>query len=106
MIRPFSLRDVLLVKQLQGDGVQLDVEGAILKPHAPLMAALALHLPFDDIGASTYVLDAVEGGQRVRGFTQARGRLQALVRTTDSPPDSIASCVSARQPATRSRARP
>ncbi|HID87245.1 MAG TPA: hypothetical protein EYP55_07675, partial [Anaerolineae bacterium] len=74
MIRPFSLRDVLLIKQLQGDGVQLDVEGAILKPHTPLMAALAVHLPFDDIGASTYVLDAVERGQRVRGFTQARWR--------------------------------
>ena len=74
MIRPFSLRDVSLVKQLQGDGVQLDLAGAILKPHTPLMAALALHLPFDDIGASTYVLDAVERGQRVRGFAQARGR--------------------------------
>jgi hypothetical protein len=74
VIRLFSLRDVLLVKQLQEEGVQLDVEGAILKPHTPLMAALAFHLPFDDIGASTYVLDAVEGGRRVRGFAQARER--------------------------------
>lgn len=74
MIRLFSLRDVLLVKQLQGHGVQLDLEAAILKPHTPLMAALALLLPFDDIGASTYVLDIVEGGRRVRGFAQARER--------------------------------
>lgn len=74
MIRPFNFLDILLIKELQGEGMQLDLERALLWPHTPLMAALSARIPFREIGALTYVLDAVEGGERQRGFAQVRAR--------------------------------
>ncbi|MFQ6058771.1 MAG: hypothetical protein ACE5MB_07845 [Anaerolineae bacterium] len=74
MIRPFDFRDILLIRKLQRQGTQLDMERAVIQPYSPLAAALAAYLPFNDIGAATYVLDSVEKGRRVRGFAQVRGR--------------------------------
>jgi hypothetical protein len=74
VIRPFDLRDIFLVRRLQHAGTQLDLEGAIVRPQSPLRAALASHLPFDGIGATTYVLNGRQDGTRLRGFAQARGR--------------------------------
>lgn len=74
MIRLFGLRDIPLIYSLQGTGVQLDPEGAIVRPHSPLRAALASRLPFDNVGATTYVLNVVEAGRRMRGFVQTRER--------------------------------
>ncbi len=74
MIRPFRLRDIPLIHSLQGVGVQLDPEGMIIRPHSPLRAALTARLPFNSMSTSTYVLNVVEAGRRMRGFAQTRER--------------------------------
>jgi hypothetical protein len=75
VIRPFDVRDIFLVRGLQYAGTQLDLEGAIVRPQSPLRAALASHLPFDGVGADTYVLNGRRKGVQLRGFAQARSRL-------------------------------
>lgn len=68
LIRPFGIRDILLIRQLQGKGITLDMEGAILRPRTPLRDALMSQIPLNGCGAVTYVLR--DQGQR--GFIQAR----------------------------------
>lgn len=68
MIRLFGIRDILLIRELQGHGLALDMEGAILRPRAPLWDALMSQVPLNGSGAATYVLR--DGDQR--GFVQAR----------------------------------
>ncbi len=75
MIRRFGILDIPLVRRLQGTGVELGLEGRIVRPHSPLRAALAGRVPFTSVGAATYVLDGfVENGQVVQGFAQVRDR--------------------------------
>ncbi len=75
MSRWLSLDDLIALRQLQAHGVQLDLERAVLWPHTPLQAALALRAPFSSISAETIVVYA-NGARRTRaaGFLQARGR--------------------------------
>lgn len=68
MIGPFGIRDIPLIRQLQRRGITLDMEGAILRPRAPLWDALMSQVPLNDRGAATYVLRDKEQ----RGFIQAR----------------------------------
>lgn len=68
MIRPFGVRDVLLIRQLQNRGIALDMEGAILRPRTPLRDALMSQIPMNGYGAVTYVLR----DRKRRGFVQAR----------------------------------
>lgn len=70
MIGFFGIRHMLLVKRLQHEGTQLDLEGALLRPQSPLMSALAAQLPFNGSGISTYVMDQILHGQRLQGFAQ------------------------------------
>ncbi|MFQ6015810.1 MAG: hypothetical protein ACE5NP_10245 [Anaerolineae bacterium] len=74
MFRPFGLRDIFIVKDLQQLGLQLDLERAIIWPQSPLMAALAARLPVNEMGAPTYVLTAEEKGRKRYGFIQIRPR--------------------------------
>jgi len=68
LIRPFGIRDILLIRQLQSKGIVLDMEGAILRPRTPLRDALMSQIPLNGYGAVTYVL---RDGNR-QGFIQAR----------------------------------
>lgn len=96
VIRSFGIRDINLVRRLQGSGMALDLEGRLVRPHSPLQAALVGWLPFVGVGAATYVLDGfVENGQLVQGFAQARerqGHLEADVvylAASPSQPDGV-----------------
>jgi len=67
--------DLIAIRELQVHGVQLDLERAVLWPHTPLQAALAVHLPLSAIGAQTIVLyPATTQRERAVGFLQARAR--------------------------------
>jgi len=70
-----SFNDLLAVQRLQARGVQLDLERAVLWPHTPMQAALALHLPFSSVGAET-IVQYTMASERVRpqGFLQLRVR--------------------------------
>ena len=73
MIRPFTLRDLQLLKQLQREHVVLYPIEALTRPQSPLWAALTSLLPFGEGRSLTFVLQEPrrEGGQR-QGFIQAR----------------------------------
>ncbi len=83
LIRPFSVRDTLLVRALQDKGVSLDLEGTVLQPKAPIWKALLSQVPLNGYGAPTYVIR--NGGQD--GFIQAhQGRGPAEIYTTFMAP--------------------
>lgn len=67
MVRPFSVRDILLIRTLQEQGVSLDLEGAVLHPTVPVWDALLSQIPLDSYGAPTYVVR----GEDQPGFIQA-----------------------------------
>ncbi len=68
MVRPFSVRDILLIRGLQNAGVSLDLEGSVLQPRAPLWSALLSQVPLNSYGAATYVIRNKDQS----GFVQAR----------------------------------
>lgn len=74
-MRWLSLDDWIALLRLQPHGIQLDFERAVLWPHTPFQAALALPVPFSPIGAETLVLYPL-GSSRARaiGFAQMRAR--------------------------------
>ncbi len=72
--RWLSFNDVIAIQQLQRRGVQLDLERAVLWPHSPLRAALALHWPWSPIGAETIILFPPTRRGRAVGFLQAHQR--------------------------------
>ncbi|MFQ5813063.1 MAG: hypothetical protein ACE5I2_07730 [Anaerolineae bacterium] len=74
MIKPFDVRDFLLVSNLQNQGVLLNLEEALTQTYRPLLAALVGCLPLQGLGVSTYVCDEVEEGRRMAGFAQVRLR--------------------------------
>lgn len=76
MGRPFSVRDILLIRALQDKGISLDLESSVLQPRAPLWVALLSQVPLNGYGATTYVLR----NKHRSGFVQAhQGR-----RSTES----------------------
>lgn len=89
MIKPFDVRDFLLVSKLQNQGMLLDLEEALTQPYRPLLEALVGCLPLQGIGVFTYVCDEIEGGRRMAGFAQARMRKESseadVVYLTPSP---------------------
>ncbi|MCX7838465.1 MAG: hypothetical protein N2559_03280 [Anaerolineae bacterium] len=75
MTRWLSLGDWIAIQRLQQRGVQLDFERAVLWPHTPLQAALAMHMPLSPIGAETLVLyPPATLRARALGFLQMRAR--------------------------------
>lgn len=70
MIRLFGLRDVLLVKQLQPQGVAFDLRWLLLHSTSPLQSALAGYLTRYQLGTITCVHEGRRDGQGLRGFVQ------------------------------------
>ena len=72
MIKPFSLRDLRLLGQLQKKGVSLCPIEALTQPRPPLWAAITSLLPFAESHSFTFVLDEQRrDGRQLQGFIQA-----------------------------------
>lgn len=71
MIRPFDLRDVQLVRQLEGAEVALDSRSALIEARRPLWDAMLAYL-IAGHGAPTVVLRDRRNGQTIRAFGQVR----------------------------------
>jgi hypothetical protein len=67
LVRPFSVRDILLVRELQDKGISLDLERSVLQPRVPLWNALLSQVPLNSSGAATYVTR----NKNLSGFVQA-----------------------------------
>ena len=96
MARPLTLKDLNAIRELQPQGVDLDLERARLWPHSALAAALTQGLPFSDIGAATYVLYPNDRKKEAVGLVQARfrpGRPEAditfMAPALDAHPDAV-----------------
>lgn len=70
MIRPFGLRDLLAVKQLQPRGVAFDLRQLLLGAFPPARAALWGHLTRQHVGTFTLVRTETEDG-RATGYVEA-----------------------------------
>jgi len=77
LIKPFDVRNVLLVNKLQDQGLLLNLEEELTQTYRPLLAALVGWLPLQEAGVSTYVCDEMEGDRRMTGFAQVRLRKRA-----------------------------
>lgn len=79
MIKPFGLRHIWLVHQLQNHCAVVDFKSALLdEPVTPLRAALHGYFLKSRLGAFTYVLEAPEHEKKLRGFAQARAHKSGL----------------------------
>ncbi len=82
MIKPFGVRDLLLVSNLQKKGTCLDPEIALTRPYSPLLAALSSYFLMHEAGTSTFILEATDqstpstgsGHCRMQGLAQMRQR--------------------------------
>ncbi len=74
MIKPFNLRDVFLVANLQKQGTALDLEERLLHPRSPLRSALLANLFPTIPGVSTYILNINNDTETHLGLAQARTR--------------------------------
>ncbi len=74
MIRPFGLSDSLLVRSLQSQGVQLDMDQALVRARSPLWTALMAPLLWPVNGIATYVLRARVHNEQLSGFIQIQKR--------------------------------
>lgn len=68
LVRPFNVRDILLIRALQDEGISLDLESFVLRPRAPLWNALLSQIPLNSFGAVTYVVRHKDQS----GFIQAQ----------------------------------
>ncbi|MFQ5858185.1 MAG: hypothetical protein ACE5LU_21490 [Anaerolineae bacterium] len=62
------MRDILLIRALQDEGISLDLESLVLRPRAPLWSALLSQIPLNSFGAATYVVR----NRDQSGFIQAQ----------------------------------
>ncbi len=74
MIRPFSLRDSFFVHRLQKQGIQLDIDQALIQGRSPLWTALMAPIPWHMNGVATYVLRARVRDRQLGGFVQVQKR--------------------------------
>ncbi len=74
MIRPFDLRHIWLVRDLQRVTTALDLRAALVEAQSPLRSALRDYFPTRVARTYTYVLQAPGNGRELRGFVQARAR--------------------------------
>ncbi|MBS1251362.1 MAG: hypothetical protein MAG451_00395 [Anaerolineales bacterium] len=68
MVWPFGMRDILLVRALQEEGVSLDLETTVLHPRRPVWDAVLSQVPLNSYGAATYVVR----DRDLAGFVQAQ----------------------------------
>jgi hypothetical protein len=79
VIRPFGLRDILAVRQLQRDGTWLDLYHVLIQQRSALTMALIAPVPWLATGLASYVW---QPKSKVQGFVQMLkrpGRLEADV---------------------------
>lgn len=75
MIKPFDVRDIILVANLQQRGLALSMEEQLLHPRSPLRSALLANLFPTVPSMTTFVLNfADENGKTQSGLIQARIR--------------------------------
>lgn len=95
VIRPFDLRDIPLVRRLEGQGVSLDSRTALTEDYRPLPSALWAYLVAGR-GCPTLVLRGRQSGAPLRAFGQLRvcpGRQQAHLLTLAARPEGRESLV-------------
>jgi hypothetical protein len=87
MIRPFDLRDLPLVAQIEHQGTPLLAELALTRRPHPLQAALAGFFSLNTHGARSYVLRAGDDAEKLSGLIQvcARDDRQYAVITYVAP---------------------
>jgi hypothetical protein len=76
MIRPFDLRDVSLVAQLENQGTPLNAEFALTRKPRPLRSALASFLSLNSHGTRTVVCrgESPDRAEKIIGLAQMRPR--------------------------------
>jgi hypothetical protein len=74
MIKSFGVRDLLLVGNLQKKGTCLDPEIALIRPYSPLLAALSSYFFMQEVGTSTFILEAMDQSIQGQGLVQMRRR--------------------------------
>jgi hypothetical protein len=72
VIRPFGLRDVLTLRQLQPRSTAFDLKRLVLAASSPAGSALAAYFTRNHLGTPTYVRESAE--RDGRGFAQVRPR--------------------------------
>jgi hypothetical protein len=88
-LRPFDLRDIALVRQLEERQVALDTRTALTEAQRPLQSALLAYL-IGGRGTPTFVLRGKRSGSEVRAFGQIRmqpGCHQAQLVAVATDPD-------------------
>jgi len=74
LVRPFGLRDIILVRKLQNQCTNLDLPEAFIRPRSSMWMALLGFLFHRDLGAATCVLNDYEKDRILQGFVQIRMR--------------------------------
>lgn len=74
MIKPFSIRDVILVANMQKQGTALNLEERLLHPRSPLRSALLANLFPAMPGVTTFILKSSDENGTHTGLAQARTR--------------------------------
>jgi len=74
LVRPLSLRDILLVSKLHKQGVTLDLEERLLYPRAPVRSAIAAGLMPTMSSVVTTILHPAEDHDTGHAFVQTRLR--------------------------------
>lgn len=74
MIRPFDLRDLALVSQIEHQGTPLFAELALTRQPRPLQSALAGFFSLNNHGVRTYVLRDNAEAEKLSGLIQVRER--------------------------------
>ena len=75
MIKPFQLRDTLLVLRLQRAGIPLDIEEQLTHPRSPLRSVILNTILHPRRGSSTFILTPQDDNQKQFGLAQMRVRL-------------------------------
>lgn len=74
MIRPFQLRDTILVLRLQRAGIPLDIEEQLTHPRSPLRSVLLNNIFYPRRGSSTFILTPQDDNKKQFGLAQMRTR--------------------------------
>jgi hypothetical protein len=74
LIKPFTIRDSILVANLQKQGTFLDLEERLIHPRSPLSSALLSSLLPTTLKISTFILDFADENGHYQGLAQTRSR--------------------------------
>jgi hypothetical protein len=74
LIKPFQLRDALLVSRLQQAGIPLDIEEQLTHPRSPLRSVILNSILYPRRGSSTFILTQQDDNIKQFGLAQMRAR--------------------------------